>query len=88
MTIFDNNHSFPTNAQPSILTRLSARIVPLLGECKNRYKARKSLSNISEKDLRDIGLTRFDIESSSKLPLSRDAAAELNNIANTRAGNW
>lgn len=88
MTILDSEHSFPTNAQPSILARLSRRIVILLNEHKSRYEARKSLANISEKDLRDVGLTRFDIESSSKLPLSQDAAEELRKIVNTRAGNW
>ena len=81
MTIYDIAHSVAANAKPSILARLSGRVVPLLEEWRNRYEARKSLSNISEKDLRDIGLTRFDIESTSNQPLSRDAAEELKNIA-------
>lgn len=88
MTIFDIEQSFRSDRHHSRLSRLGQHILMRLAELQNRRKLCGSLARLSEKDLRDISLTRHDVQASCNLPLDRDAADELCKTAKTRAGNW
>ncbi len=88
MIIFEFDHSIRSDRHQSRLSRLGQHIPIWLAELQNRRKLRSSLAKLSEKDLRDISLTRHDAQASCNFPLSHDAADELCNIATTRAGNW
>ena len=88
MTIFEITHSIRSDSHQSRLSRLGQYIPIWLSELQNRRKIRSSIAKLSEKDLRDISLTRHDVQASCDLPLSRNAADELCKIAKTRAGNW
>lgn len=88
MTIFDFQHSYPSDRHLSRLSRLGQSILMQLAEIQNRRKLRSGLAKLSEKDLRDISLTRHDVLTCCNMPKSRDAADELCKIAETRAGNW
>ena len=46
-------------------------------------QAFKQLLTLDDKVLRDIGLTRADVIEASSLPLSQNAAVELETISNT-----
>lgn len=54
----------------------------------DRQKMKVSLENLSDKYLRDIGLTRNDVSSIAHMPLSSSGALELSNIGKSRTGNW
>lgn len=47
-----------------------------------------SLGRLSDANLRDIGLTRNDVEAATHLGASRDASEILARKARLRAGNW
>ena len=59
-----------------------------LGEWGRRQKLRASCGPLSEALLRDIGLTREDVEAALGAPLDRDASGHLASKATARAGNW
>lgn len=44
----------------------------------------RTLERLSDADLRDIGLTRADVEWASRLPLSENASAALQEVARQR----
>ena len=85
---------FEDNSSPLSIHRLSRHIqvgrhfLKQLAEFHNRRKLRGSLSKLSDKDLRDICLTRQDIEASCNSPLTNDAADELRKTSKSRLGNW
>jgi uncharacterized protein YjiS (DUF1127 family) len=54
----------------------------------NRQIMKASLEKLSDKHLRDIGLTRNDVSSIARMPLPSNGALELSNICKSRAGNW
>jgi len=88
MTIFDAERATSTNALLFAMSRFGHGIAMRFRELKARHDTRKALGGVSEKHLRDIGLTRFDIRSNGELPLAKDAGEELGKIARARAGNW
>jgi hypothetical protein len=57
-------------------------------EFQNRRKLLNSVARLSEEDLRDICLTRDDVQASCNTPLSHDAGQELSRIAKKRTQNW
>lgn len=59
-----------------------------LGEWGRRQKLRASCGPLSEAMLRDIGLTRDDVEAALVAPLDQDASDHLASKAMARAGNW
>lgn len=73
-------HSFAPASQPHRF--------PHFRRFLNRLQALSSLSPLSDAHLRDIGLTRADIQALRDLPLSADAATRLHITASRRSGNW
>ncbi len=59
-----------------------------LGEWGRRHQVRASCGPLSEAKLRDIGLTRDDVEAALGAPLDQDASDHLVREAMARAGNW
>lgn len=59
-----------------------------LGEWGRRWQIRASCGPLSEAMLRDIGLTRDDVEAVLDLPLDQDASDQLVREAAARAANW
>lgn len=88
MTIFNIEHSLPSDQSDSKLLQLGQNINLWWAEIQNRRKLRSSLTKLSEKDLRDICVTRNDVQASCNSSLSCDAAQELSKTAKARAGNW
>ncbi|WP_298914082.1 hypothetical protein [uncultured Roseobacter sp.] len=54
----------------------------------DRQNMKASLEKLSDKHLRDIGLTRNDLSAISHTPLPSNGALELSNTSKSRAGNW
>ena len=88
MALFETDFSPHSNHRLSRLTQVGRHFLKQLAEFHNRRKLSASLSKLSDKDLRDICLTRQDVETSCNSPLSNDAAEELRKTAKSRAGNW
>jgi len=70
------------------LRRLSAGCRAMFEEMRARNATRRTLGRISDRQLRDAGLIRNDIEAASHHPLSQPFGAELRAIARGRIGNW
>lgn len=65
-----------------------AWIKGLAVEFAHRQSSMREISSLDERRLRDVGLTRNDIDAVKHLPLDTDAAAELQHISKSRARNW
>lgn len=52
------------------------------------YRARASLSRLTDRQLADAALLPSDIQALRSLPLSTDVATHLSIRAGMRAGNW
>jgi uncharacterized protein YjiS (DUF1127 family) len=75
----------------SILIRTSLSFVPTLdhlAEALRRRQIRRSYGRMSDAQLRDLGLTRWDIEVALSLPLEQDAADALAMAAAIEAARW
>ena len=54
----------------------------------NRQTMKRSLEKLSDKHLRDIGLTRNDVASINRAPMLSNGTPELSNTRKAQAGNW
>ena len=54
----------------------------------SRWEIHQQMGNLSERHLRDIGLTQNDLQSVSTTPLSVDASKELSVRALNQSRNW
>lgn len=59
-----------------------------LKELRMRSALRRSLGNVNDRLLQDVGLVRHDLGAACADGLSHAAAAELEAAARRRAGNW
>jgi len=79
-------------AKPSFFTvhasHLYTRLLAAFGEWRTRHAIRRTFAGASERELRDAGLIRSDVEAACGSPLSHSAASELRAAARGRAGNW
>lgn len=60
----------------------------LLRRIVDRLRALQEFRQLSDRHLRDIGLTRGDVEALHGLPLGRDVSTHLALRSGSRAGNW
>lgn len=60
----------------------------LIGQIVSRWEIHQQMGKVSERHLRDIGLTPNDLHSVSTMPLSVDAATELSVQALGQSRNW
>jgi uncharacterized protein YjiS (DUF1127 family) len=88
MTIFEIEHSFSSDRHHSRLSRLGQNLLMRLAELQKRRKLRGSFAKLPEKVLRDISLTRHDVQVGCGWSPSRDAVDGLCKTAGTRVGNW
>ena len=86
MTTLDRTFLPATGAlQPSFAVRLVRKVADILRAWRNRREIYR-LSEMSEWELADIGLTRADLSVVWNSPLSVDPTARLGAIADARAG--
>lgn len=71
-------------SKPAILAALARAIARSVSVMHMRC----SLGRLSDAHLRDIGLTRSDVEAAVRFKPSRDAADDLAARARRRRGNW
>lgn len=71
-----------------VVSRIVAYVVRLLVEAHDRRAMKSALGGLSDRHLRDIGLTENDVTSAVSSPLAEDAAAELELKARQRSANW
>lgn len=71
-------------AIPNLLKRAALRMV----EYTHRQRFWRDTENLSERRLRDVGLTRDDIDMTRHMSLAADADKELQRISKSRARNW
>ena len=67
---------------------IGAQCLAVVKELRQRSELRRSLGSISDRQLKDAGLIRGDLEAACSEGLSHGAAAELVAAQRHRAGNW
>jgi uncharacterized protein YjiS (DUF1127 family) len=75
----------------SILAQALQSFLPVFGhlaEALRRRQIRRSYGNMSDALLKDIGLTRWELEVALSLPLDRDAGDALAIVAAIEADRW
>ncbi|MEM9471179.1 MAG: hypothetical protein AAGA00_04425, partial [Pseudomonadota bacterium] len=72
-------HSHNTGTQ--LIASLAAHAGRMLIEAAQRRKVRSSVRHLSERHLRDIGLTKHDVASIEQLPLPFSSARDLSETA-------
>lgn len=65
-----------------------ARVRRIIFHIADRRAIYGDVKKLSERDLKDIGLTEADVQSVSSMPFSVDAAAELSMRAKSQSNNW
>jgi uncharacterized protein YjiS (DUF1127 family) len=82
------------SAQPFSFAALIPQMQPmapalaLWTEALRRRKIRRSYGRMSDAQLRDIGLTPYELEVALSLPFDRDAGDHLAKAAATEAAKW
>jgi uncharacterized protein YjiS (DUF1127 family) len=72
----------------SFSVRFAAQCLAMVKEIRARRAMRQSLGNISDRQLRDAGLIRHDLEAACALILRHAAGSDLETARRRRAGNW
>ena len=86
MAITRSTH--PTTGIPA---RLAQSFLPLLNhlvEALRRRQIRRSYGSMTDAQLRDIGLTRWDVVVALSLPMEKDAGQALAVAASIEAERW
>ena len=78
------NHSFSS----ATIRRVVAECLMMIEEQRARNAVRRTLGNVSDRQLRDAGIIRNDIDAAFKHPLADSSASELSASARRRIGNW
>ena len=65
-----------------------ARVRRIIFQLADRRAIYGDLKKLSERKMKDIGLTQADVHSVSSTPLSVDAAKELSIRAKSQSNNW
>lgn len=74
-----------------VLAGASKSFLPFLdlfAETMRRHRIRRSYGRMSNAQLRDIGLTPYELEVALSLPLDRDAGDSLARAAAAEAAKW
>jgi uncharacterized protein YjiS (DUF1127 family) len=72
----------------AILGHFTARCIAVATEMRSRRSIMRSLGKLSDHELQDIGLIRYDLEAACSKALSQSAASELETAAGQRSGKW
>jgi uncharacterized protein YjiS (DUF1127 family) len=84
-TAIVNSAHIQTDTPP---TRLVVKTGKLIQEIADRQKLKTAMGNLSDKDLRDVGLTEDDLMTVRNLGLSTSALELLRDARKKRLGNW
>ena len=86
--------SFPTQTQTTSifasadLRNTAVRVLLVVHEWRARRALKQVLGDATDRQLRDAGLIRQDVEEACDLPLSLSANSAVRAAAKNRAGNW
>lgn len=86
--------SFRSNTQTTSLIanadlrHTAVRFLSIVSEWRARRALKQALGDATDKQLRDAGLIRQDVEDACNLPFSRSAASSVRGAARARAANW
>jgi uncharacterized protein YjiS (DUF1127 family) len=64
------------------------RLLALVHEWRTRRNLERSLGHLSNFYLRDVGLTKSDLETACSDSFDRSASRALKSVAQIRTGNW
>lgn len=70
------------------LGRLHEHLLALVDEWRARRNIERSLSKLSNFYLRDVGMTKADVEAACSDSFNHSASRALMSVAQNRAGNW
>ncbi|WP_143750613.1 hypothetical protein [Mesorhizobium sp. WSM4312] len=70
------------------LDRPLERLPALVHEWRTRRNIERGLGHLSDFHLRDVGLTKADVEAACADSLDRSASRVLKSAAQNRTGNW
>jgi uncharacterized protein YjiS (DUF1127 family) len=68
--------------------RLLERLLACVQEWRTRRNIERSLGHLSSFNLRDVGLTKADVEAACADSSDRSASRALKSAAQNRLGNW
>ena len=88
MAFISSSTDHSQNTGTRLQVRLAARARQIVLEAIQRRRISTGIGHLSERHLRDIGLTRNDVSSIARLPLPFSAAHDFSETARSRAGNW
>jgi uncharacterized protein YjiS (DUF1127 family) len=74
--------------QGTFLHRPLERLLALVHEWRTRRNLERSLGHLSNFYLRDVGLTKSDVETACSDSFDRSASRALKSAAQNRTGNW
>lgn len=72
----------------TFLDRPLERLLALVLEWRTRRNIERSLGHLSNFHLRDVGLTKADVEAACADSFHRSASRALKSAAQNRTGNW
>ncbi len=72
----------------TFLGRPLERLLALVHEWRTRRNIERSLGHLSNFHLRDVGLTKADVEAACADSFDRSASRALKSAAQNRMGNW
>ena len=72
----------------TFLARPLDRLLALVHEWRTRRNIERSLGHLSNFHLRDVGLTKADVEAACADSFDRSASRALKSAAQNRMGNW
>ncbi|RAZ91777.1 hypothetical protein DPM33_04595 [Mesorhizobium hawassense] len=73
---------------PGTLLDQFKRLLAVVHEWRTRREIERSLGRLSNFHLRDVGLTKFDVEAACADSFDRSASRALMSVAQKRTGNW
>jgi uncharacterized protein YjiS (DUF1127 family) len=72
----------------TFLDRPLERLLALVHEWRTRRNIERGLGHLSNFNLRDVGLTKADVEAACTDSFDRSASRALKSAAQNRSGNW
>ena len=88
MTFISQTAPLNPTRMTETFSELIAATAVMVRKFIDRRAIKAGLVQLSEKHLRDIGLTQNDVSSIARTPLPSNGALELSSICKSRAGNW
>ena len=77
-----------TQKTASMLSLILEAVLDFKVSLFRRAQLKRSLGSLSEKHLRDVGLTRADVLSAVETPISMDALRQLAETRAAQSDNW